>query len=78
MAKTKMNFTVPEDVVKELKTHVAKNKRSAFVVEAVRVRLQDIKKAQLQKELVEGYKARCHEGAELNREWESATLEKWD
>jgi hypothetical protein len=76
MVKTlKLNFTVPEEVARELQTHVGKRKRSAFVAEAVRARLEELKKEQLRQELVEGYQSRCGEDAEINHEWESATLE---
>jgi hypothetical protein len=39
----KLNFTVPEDIARELKTHIGKRKRSAFVAEAVRIRLEELK-----------------------------------
>ncbi len=78
MAKTlKLNFTVPEDVARELKTRIGKRKRSAFVVEAVRVKLEELKKDQLRQELIEGYRARCQEDIGINQEWENATLESW-
>lgn len=44
MKTLKLNFTVPEDVVEELKAHVNKRKRSAFVTEALRNKLDTIKK----------------------------------
>ena len=79
MVKTlKLNFTVPEDVARDLKTHINKNKRSAFVAAALRDRLEDLKKRQLESELKEGYQARREENAAINREWEKITLENWD
>lgn len=74
----KLNFTVPEDVARELKSRIKKSKRSAFVVEAVRDKLENMKKKQLDQELIEGYQARCNEGREINKEWEEITLEKWE
>ena len=79
MVKTlKLNFTVPEDIAQELKNRVSKSKRSAFVTEAVRRRLEELTQKQLEQELKEGYITRRKENEELNREWETATLEKWE
>jgi hypothetical protein len=78
MIKTlKLNFTMPEDIARDLRTRVRKSKRSAFVAEAVRDKLEELKKERLQQALIEGYQARQAEDAEINQEWESATLEKW-
>jgi hypothetical protein len=74
----KLNFTVPDDIARELKNLVKKSKRSAFVAEALKERLDELKRRQLEKELIEGYQARRDEDAEINREWEKITLEKWD
>lgn len=74
----KLNFTVPDDIARELKSRVKKSKRSSFVAEAVRERLEELKKKQLEQELKEGYLARREEDAETNQEWEKITLEKWD
>jgi metal-responsive CopG/Arc/MetJ family transcriptional regulator len=74
----KINFTIPEDVARELKSRVKKSKRSAFVVEAVRDKLENIKRQQLEQELIEGYQVRRDEGEAINKEWEEITLENWD
>jgi metal-responsive CopG/Arc/MetJ family transcriptional regulator len=79
MVKTiKLNFTIPEDIARELKNRIGKNKRSAFVTEAVRSTLEELKKKQLKQELEEGYRARQDENSEINKEWEKITLENWD
>jgi len=74
----KLNFTVPEDIAAELKTRIKKSKRSAFVAEAVREKLEYLKKTQLERELIEGYQVRFEEDKAINEEWEQITLEKWD
>jgi hypothetical protein len=76
MKTLKMNFTVPEDVAEELKARVSKRKRSAFVAAAVLESLKKLEQEQLRQALVEGYKARQEEDAEVNREWEGATIEE--
>lgn len=77
MKTLKLNFTVPEDVAEELKARVSKRKRSAFVAAAVAEKLKEIEQEQLRRSLVEGYQARRVEDAEVNQEWEVATLEEW-
>jgi len=77
MRKVRVNFTIPEEVVKALNKRVEKRKRSAFVTLAVSEKLNKIDKEELIKNLVEGYQASAEEDAILSNEWESATLENW-
>ena len=77
MKTLKLNFTVPEDVAEALKTRVSKRKRSAFVAAAVLDKLKELEQEQLRQALMEGYQARRAEDAEVNQEWEGATLEGW-
>lgn len=77
MKTLKLNFTVPEDVAEALKARVSKRKRSAFVAAAVLDKLRELEEEQLRQSLVEGYQARRAEDAEVNQEWEGATLKEW-
>ncbi len=77
MKTLKINFTVPEDIAEALKSRVSKRKRSAFVAAAIADKLKELEAEQLRQSLVEGYKARQAEDAELNQGWEGVTLEKW-
>jgi hypothetical protein len=77
MKMLKLNFTIPEDVAEELKSHISKRKRSAFVTAAVADKLKKLEEEQLRQSLVEGYQARKAEDVELNSEWEGAALEDW-
>jgi HD superfamily phosphohydrolase YqeK len=77
MKTLKLNFTVPENVAEALKTRVSRRKRSAFVAAAVADKLKELEEEQLRQSLVEGYRARQAEDAEVNQEWEGATLEEW-
>lgn len=76
MKTTKLNFTVPEDVAGLLKARVSKRKRSAFVSAAVLEKLKELERESLRQELAEGYQAQRKENAEIDRDWEEATLEK--
>ena len=77
MKKVRVNFTIPEEVIKSLNNSVEKRKRSAFVALAVSEKLNKIDKEELIKNLVEGYQVSAEEDAILSNEWESATLESW-
>ena len=76
MKTLKLNFTVPEDIADTLKARVSRRKRSAFVAAAVAEKLKELEKEQLRQSLIEGYQARQAEDAEVNRDWEGATLEE--
>ncbi|MFP3975608.1 MAG: hypothetical protein ACOC6S_02775 [Chloroflexota bacterium] len=77
MRTLKLNFTIPEDIAEALKARVSKRKRSAFVATAVLDKLKELEQEQLTQSLVEGYQARRAEDADVDQEWEEATLEKW-
>ena len=77
MKTLKLNFTVPEDIAEALKARVSKRKRSAFVAAAVAEKLKYLEEEQLRQSLVEGYQSRQAEDAEIDQEWEDATLEEW-
>jgi hypothetical protein len=75
--KLKLHFTILEHVAEALRTRVSKRKRCAFVAEAVLDKLKELEKEELRQSLVEGYQARRDEDAEIDQEWERATLEEW-
>ena len=77
MKTLKLNFTVPEDIAEALKSRVNKRKRSAFVAAAVLDKLKELEQEQLRQALREGYQARRGEDADVDQEWEGATLERW-
>ena len=77
MTTLKVNFSIPEDVVRKLRNLVDDRKRSAFVAEALREKLGRIEEEKLKQELIEAYKERYEEDRELDREWEAITLENW-
>jgi metal-responsive CopG/Arc/MetJ family transcriptional regulator len=74
----KVNFTMPEDVARDLKTRIRKSKRSSFVAEAVREKLDALQAEQLRQELTEGYKARLNENEELSKEWDHTIADGLD
>ncbi len=74
---TRVNVTLPADLVAELADAVGPRGKSAFIAEAVRECLERRKKRSLNAELREGYAARREEGAQLTQEFEAVDLEGW-
>lgn len=77
MSTVRVNFTIPEQVASRLKLSVHDRSRSAFIVEAIKERLDKLEKESFRQLLTEGYQARREEDREINQEWEAATLERW-
>jgi len=74
MRTLKLNFTIPEDVAEALRNRIQQRRRSAFVTAAL---VEKLKKLE-EEELIEGYQARNVEDTDINKEWESLTLQRWD
>jgi metal-responsive CopG/Arc/MetJ family transcriptional regulator len=70
----RLNITLPEDIACEIED--VPNK-SRFIAEALKEKLERIKKEKLERLLIEGYKATSREDKEINEEWEKITLEGW-
>lgn len=77
MSTVRVNFTLPEEVSQRLRQSVLERTRSAFVAEAIKVRLDQLERQQFKQLLVEGYQARREEDHEVNQAWEVATLANW-
>ncbi|MFW6173758.1 MAG: hypothetical protein ACOC5T_08440 [Elusimicrobiota bacterium] len=70
----RLNITIPDEIDKEIKNIPNK---SSFISATIKEKIDRIKKEKLDKILIEGYKATCKEDQEINKEWESITLEGW-
>lgn len=70
----RLDITIPDEL--SLALEKIPNK-SRFIAEAVKEKLETIKKQQLEKLLIKGYKATAKEDVDINQEWENATLEDW-
>lgn len=70
----RLNITIPEEIDQEIKEIPNK---SAFISEAIKEKIDRLKKEKLDKLLIEGYKATCKEDKKINEEWEDITLEGW-
>lgn len=70
MNTVRVNITLPLEIAEMLKN--VKNK-SGFIAEAIRERVEREEKANLIKELSEGYKVRKKEDKELSLDWDTTS-----
>jgi metal-responsive CopG/Arc/MetJ family transcriptional regulator len=68
MGATRMNITLPEDVVKILKKKTKSGEKSAFIADAIRFYAKNESQEDLMKRMIEGYKA-TYELSEEDKEW---------
>jgi metal-responsive CopG/Arc/MetJ family transcriptional regulator len=78
MDTVRLNITLPEDLAHQLDRLVGPRKKSRFITEALRQRIEKMKNDQIQKLLKEGYKARKAESLAITKEFEPTDLEGWD
>jgi metal-responsive CopG/Arc/MetJ family transcriptional regulator len=74
----RLNITLPKGLVEALNRVAEPRKRSLFIAEAVRQKIVQKEKEEMEKLLVEGYQAAAQESLALTKEFESADLEGWD
>lgn len=74
----RLNITLPKGLVQAMNRVAEPRKRSRFIAEAVRQKIEQNDKEELEKLLVEGYRAAAKESLALTKEFESADLEGWD
>jgi metal-responsive CopG/Arc/MetJ family transcriptional regulator len=70
MNTVRVNITLPMEIAQMLRN--VKNK-SAFIAEAIRERIEREEKANLIKELTEGYQIRRKEDNELSLDWDTTS-----
>ena len=75
MNTVRLSITIPADIAQQLDELVGPKKKSHFIAETLRERLDKIQMEQLQRILAEGYKASGKESLELAQEFEFVDLE---
>ena len=75
MSTIRLNITLPEDVAQKLKKV---SNKSSFIAEVLKEKFKESERKKLDQLLIEGYKATRKEDKKINKEWEKATLEKWE
>lgn len=78
MDMVRLNITLPEELAQQLDKLVGPRKKSRFITETLRQRIEKIQNEEVQKLLEEGYKARKEEGLAMAKEFEPIDLEGWD
>ncbi|MCP4680951.1 MAG: hypothetical protein GY864_01290 [Desulfobacterales bacterium] len=74
----RLNVTLPKDLAETFYKVAGTRKRSRFVAEALKERIEKQKREELDKVLEAGYRAMAEEGSALTKEFETADLEGWD
>jgi metal-responsive CopG/Arc/MetJ family transcriptional regulator len=74
----RMNITLPRELVTALDNLTGPRKRSLFISEAVRHRIQQLEKEKLDALLTEGYQSSKQENLGLAKEFEQIDTEGWD
>ena len=74
----RLNITLPRELAEELDEFSGTRKRSRFIAEALRQRIKQMEREELEKNMEEGYRATEQEGRALAKEFETADLEGWD
>ncbi len=74
----RMNITLPKEIVQALDELTGPRKRSRFISEAIRQRIEQLQNEKLEKILEEGYRANKKESQALASEFEAIDLEGWD
>jgi len=74
----RLNITLPEGLVEAMNRVTEPRKRSLFIAEAVRQKILQKEKDEMEKLLIEGYQAAAKESLSITKEFESADLEGWD
>jgi phosphoribosyl-ATP pyrophosphohydrolase len=71
MSSQRLNFTLPDDVVKILNKKAKDGEKSAFVAEAIRQHSKPKMTKKLIEELIEGYTSRAADDLKMAQEMES-------
>jgi metal-responsive CopG/Arc/MetJ family transcriptional regulator len=78
MNTVRLNITLPVELSKQLDKLAGPRKKSRFIAETLKQRIERVQQEQLQKLLEEGYKATRKEALAISREFEEIDLEGWD
>jgi len=74
----RLNITLPKGLIQLVDQISGPRKRSLFIAEAIRFKVKQDRKVELEKKLSEGYRACQKESLDMASEFESADLEGWD
>ena len=78
MSVVRLNITIQEELARQLNKLVGPRKKSHFIAEALKQRIEEIQEEELNKTLEEGYKARRQQSFSIAKEFEAVDVEGWD
>ena len=78
MDMVRLNITIPENLAHQLNELVGPRKKSGFIAETLKQRIEKIQNKQMQRLMEEGYKDRKAESLAITKEFEPCDLEGWD
>ena len=76
--KIRINITLPKDLAASLDEMAGPRKRSRFIVQALRMMIDQLKNKEMDLQLTEGYRARKEENLKVAEAFEPFDLEGWD
>lgn len=78
MSMVRLNITIPKDLARLLDELIGPRKKSKFIAETLKQRIERMQEEKLQQMLEEGYKARRSESNAFAQEFEPIDMEGWD
>lgn len=74
----RLNITLPRELAQALNKLTGPRKRSRFISEAIKQRIEQMQREEIDKLLEEGYRVASQESLALSKEFEVIDLEGWD
>ena len=74
----RLNITLPASIAEELNRISAPRKRSHFIAEAIKLRINQLNDEKMRSLMIEGYGREKEQGLEITKEFEAADIENWD
>ena len=78
MNTVRLNITLPGELALQLDDLAGHKKKSSFIAESLKDRIEKVQREQLQALLEEGYKARRQESFAMAGEFELVDLDGWE
>ena len=74
----RLNITLPKKLAQSINRVTGPRKRSAFIADAIKQKIEEKEKKKLENILGEDYRATRKGGFEISKELKAADLEGWD
>ncbi len=74
----RINITLPKELIQLVDSISGPRKRSSFIADAIRFKIGQDRKTELEKQLAEGYRACNTESLDMADEFHVIDLEGWD